>query len=404
MKKIFLLISLSLVSVLSFAQEKPEMSEREKQLLKEREQLELELEALKEQQKELLEKQQELLEKQREKSEVQREKAEEKRERAEEERRRVEEAAEKEVVKAPNEVEIPEVPEIEDIEPVGPAPKVKRKDKFVVKETDDGTKVKILGIEVEDGDSTIVKIGNKVIVADGEDVDVRITVNDDEGVKSRTSIEFFTPDRNRVFQGFEFGFIGLSYDKSFDTDVPDDLDYMEMNVGKSINWALNFAEMDIRIIKEYFKFSTGLGYNVKNFSFQGDSYLMKDDNDSIVGIDSGQDLKKNRLRVGYLTVPAMIYANTHADPDKAFRLGVGVQGGLKIYQTYRTKYFDDDHKVKSRQNGGWNTRDFILDGRAVVGYGPINVYASYAMASLFKKDKGPEVYPYMVGVSFVNIF
>ena len=417
MKKIFLLVIISVLSSVAFAQEEPKLTEREQQLLEEREALKKELEEMRKAQEQLMKEQEKFLEKLQEKERAKR--IEEKTKLSEEEIERIEKEAEREAEKAlreaeelrrlhePKEVETTDkgivIPEIPEIPETPEAPNSDRKS-IIIEENGDGTHVKVLGVEVkENGDSTLVKVGKRVIVS-AEDDDVKVLVRDKDGDRSSTSISFFGGDRNRVFQGFEFGFIGLSYDKSFDTDVPDDMKYMEMNIGRSINWAINPLEIDVRLINEHVKFSTGLGYNVKNFSFDSDYFLVKADNDSIIGVDSEKDLKKNRLRVGYMSIPAMLYFNTHKNPEDSYRIGIGVQGGLKLYQTYRTKYFEDDHKIKSRQNGGWNTRDLILDGRATIGYGPINIYASYSFASLFKNDKGPEVYPYMIGVSFVNLF
>ncbi len=400
MKNLIILFILSVVSVAGFAQEKEVQSEIEKKLLEERKLMEKELEEMRMQQKELLKQQQEIL------KQLEKQRAKEVKKAKEQEKKAglLEQETKEEAINAEETaIDIPEIPEL----PEFPKEKTKNKNQIIVIEEDDGTEVDVLGIVKvkEGGDSTVVQIGKKQYVASetGNKVSVRVVGEDDEA-DSETTISFSAGDRNRVFQGFEFGFSSFSYDRSFDTDIPDDMEYMDLNVGKSINWAINPFEMDVRLIKEYVKFSTGIGYNVKNFSFSGDSYLVKADNDSIMGIDSGKDLKKNRLRVGYITVPAMLHFNTSKNSGRAFRVGVGVQGGLKLYQTYRTKYFEDGHKTKQKQNGGWNTRDFILDGRAVVGYGPINLYANYALASLFKKDKGPEVYPYTIGVSFVQIF
>jgi hypothetical protein len=37
-----------------------------------------------------------------------------------------------------------------------------------------------------------------------------------------------------------------------------------------------------------------------------------------------------------------------------------------------------------------------------LGYGVIDLYASYALNSMFKKGQGPELYPFTVGINLVN--
>jgi hypothetical protein len=38
-----------------------------------------------------------------------------------------------------------------------------------------------------------------------------------------------------------------------------------------------------------------------------------------------------------------------------------------------------------------------------VGVGKIDLYASYALNGLFKKDEGPQLYPFTVGITLVSL-
>jgi len=258
---------------------------------------------------------------------------------------------------------------------------------------------------VENGDTTRIRVGKSEVLItedDGGSVEINLFGGSDKD-RSDRSASFFGGERNRIFGGLEFGVSGFSYGSDFTTSAPDELEGWELNYGRSINWAINPVELDVRLINEHVKFSTGLGFNVRNFSFRNNYRLFKA-NDSIAAGISGVDLEKNRLRVGYLTVPAMLYFNSHKDPSKAFRIGAGAQAGLRLFQTYRTKHFADGQKFKDRTNRGWNTNLLTLEGRGVVGYGPVNLYATYSFVQLFEDDRGPELYPFTVGISFTNIF
>ena len=255
-----------------------------------------------------------------------------------------------------------------------------------------------------ENDTTRIKIGNKeMVLVDDQKPYINTTSLDSNSNKEDKPISVFGTGRNRVFQGFEIGFGAFSYTSDFSTDVPDGMDAWEVDIANSINWSVNPFEVDIRIVDEYVKFSTGLGYTVKNFSLKN-NYRISKVNDSIQGVVSTKDLEKNRFRTGYLTVPAMLYFNTNEDPEKAFRIGGGVLGGMRLFQTYRTKYFEDGQKIKGIVNKGWETNFFTADLRGVIGYGPINVYATYSLVPLFDTDRGPELYPYTFGISLVNAF
>ncbi len=247
--------------------------------------------------------------------------------------------------------------------------------------------------------SEVTMNGKKIII---------ITDQSTKGDKVETNtrvVSVFSSGRNRVWQGFEIGFTGVSYFESFNTDIPPGMQFFDPIESNSINWSINPFELDVRIANEYVKFSTGLGYTAKNFSL-ANNYLLTKGSDGVTSgyQDSTRTLTRNRFRTGYITVPAMLFFNTDKDPSKAFRIGAGVVAGVKIFEAYRLKHWDNGHKTREKYNGGYNANPFLLDMRAVVGYGSVNLYATYSMQSLFNKDFGPQVYPFTIGIAFVNIY
>lgn len=250
-------------------------------------------------------------------------------------------------------------------------------------------------------DTSVVKMnGKKIIII--SDVDI---TDEDDNEKNNRTVSVWSTRRNRVWQGFEIGFTGVSHTQDFNTDVTAGQEFFDPHVGQSINWAINPFELDIRIIGEYIKFSTGLGYTARNFDLANNYYLHKDASGATTGTqDTTRTFVRNRFRTGYITVPAMLYFNTSSSPLRAFRIGAGVVGGVKIFESYRVKHYADDHKTRLKYNGGYNAEPFILDLRAIVGYGNINLYATYATKGLFKNNLGPDVYPFTIGISFVNTY
>ena len=242
--------------------------------------------------------------------------------------------------------------------------------------------------------------GKKIIIIKDQEID-----DDKQRTSSSTTISMWSSRRNRVWQGFEIGFTGVSYSEDFSTDIPPGLEFFDPIVSNSINWAINPFEVDIRIINEYVKFSTGLGYMAKNFTLANNYRLTKDVNGVTTGYqDQRLTMVRNRFRTGYITAPAMLHFNTNKNPSKSFRIGAGVVGGIKIFEAYRVKHYYDGHKTREKYNGGYNANPFMLDLRAVVGYGGVNLFATYSTQGLFKNNKGPEVYPFTVGIAFVNSY
>ena len=59
----------------------------------------------------------------------------------------------------------------------------------------------------------------------------------------------------------------------------------------------------------------------------------------------------------------------------------------------------DNDTVKSKVKGDYNVSPFSLEASARVGYGDLTLFASASITSLFEEDKGPEVYPFTVGLT-----
>ena len=237
----------------------------------------------------------------------------------------------------------------------------------------------------------------------------RIIIITDEETKSQQSAQVVSisgSQRNRIWQGFEIGFTGVSYSENFSTDIPAGMEFFDPIVGTSINWAINPFELDVRLVGEYVKFSTGLGYIAKNFSLANNYLLQKDPvSGELLGAqDPNRTLERNRFRTGYITVPLMLFFNTDENPIRAFTVGIGVVGGVKIFEAYRLKYHADGQKTRENRNSGFNAEQFSADIRANIGFGGVNFYASYSMIPLFKENLGPQVYPYTIGISFVNSY
>jgi hypothetical protein len=38
-----------------------------------------------------------------------------------------------------------------------------------------------------------------------------------------------------------------------------------------------------------------------------------------------------------------------------------------------------------------------------IGYGNLDLYASYALTSMFQKNEGPQLYPFSVGITIIGL-
>ncbi len=245
---------------------------------------------------------------------------------------------------------------------------------------------------IDDDDTVVVRLGKKGVkiieTPDGSTIKV---VRDDSWKKEQSKKRRKSFDGN--WRGIEFGM--NSY---LDPDYKFPGGYMSVYDGKSWNINLNFVQYSFNFSRNgHFGLVTGLGIRLQKYRFANNNNIMKDSTGVIVEKPYDQNLKKSKLAVDYVTVPAIIEFHTR-DYNSGFRIGVGVIGSLKYRSVTKVKWFEEGNKKKEKNKGDFNISplDYALTVR--LGVENFEVYANYSMVPLFKKDQGPEVYPLSVGL------
>jgi hypothetical protein len=281
----------------------------------------------------------------------------------------------------------------------------------------DSTKVKIggLNIEVYEGDDSVkVVVGNRELYVD-EDGNVSL---------SRT--------RNRKFNGHWAGFdLGLNgyFMPDFKMSFPKETEYMDLRTTKSWAVHVNFYEQNIALSKnKKWGMVTGLGLNWNNYRFSMDTRLNSDYSELIGLIDSGISIRKTKLTALYFNIPLLFEFQTNSYMKKnSFHFATGMVMGVRL-SSHTKKYYDEWNKefsilqydpsvneyvrvgrqtspdyAKAKDFDDFYLNPFKWDATARIGWGFINLFATYSVNTLFKKDKGPELYPWTVGITLVNL-
>jgi hypothetical protein len=187
------------------------------------------------------------------------------------------------------------------------------------------------------------------------------------------------------------------------TDVPAGYDFLDLDYRKSINVQVNFWEQRIPIVKKHINLVTGMGFDFSNYRFEKNYRLNTDASYASATFDSVYDFKKVKLVTTYLQVPLLLQFNTNAsDKNKTFHFSAGVVGGLRIGSHTKYVYDEGNAEVKPKTRDDYNLSPFRYSAMARIGYGKIDLYASYALNSLFKKNEGPQLYPFNVGITLVG--
>lgn len=212
--------------------------------------------------------------------------------------------------------------------------------------------------------------------------------------------------RIRYFQGNLSGFnLGInSYvDADFNENVPAGYEFMDLIHEKSIEFSIYPAQKSIRLIGSHVGLVSSLGLQYNNYRFDLNSYGDLNENSMawFPSITETARIGKSKLTTLYLNAPVMLEFHI---PDARSRdhlyVGLGVVGGMRLRSHTKVKYSDEGSSFKRKNRDSFDLNPFRYSYIARAGYNKIGIYATYTPISLFKDGKGPELYPYSVGVSF----
>lgn len=171
----------------------------------------------------------------------------------------------------------------------------------------------------------------------------------------------------------------------------------KLNNLKSSNVNIWLFMQKLNVVKHVVNLKYGLGLEMYNFRYDSRISYRKDPvpyvyNDSI-------SFSKNKLYVGYLTVPLMVNINPTPDKKRSFSFSAGVSAGYML--SNRNKQVSAE-RGKQKNNGDFNLEPWRLAAVAELGLGPVRLYGSYSINRLHKESTGLEQYPYAVGIRFSN--
>ena len=281
---------------------------------------------------------------------------------------------------------------------------VGKKNIVTVTEDDEKTDVRVLEDDVVvnvngDEDTVKIKVGNKA---------VRITDTDEgtniEIIKMEDFEKHGWSKREKKFTGHWAGFeLGLNdfLNKDFDfAGTNPETNWLDLNTGRSWNANLNFIQYSLPMTSGI-GWLTGLGLEWNNYNFDRNNSIGKDSAGITGPIFPTDDITfaKSKLNTNYLTLPLLL--EFQFGPEKKGFISFGVIGGLKLWSTARTKYYDGGEKEKDKYREDFNLSPFRYALTVRAGYKFVNFYASYGMIPLFTRNTGPEIHPVNIGLILI---
>jgi hypothetical protein len=280
------------------------------------------------------------------------------------------------------------------------------------------------------GDSVKVSIGKISIDVYDDDDSVKVRIGDRElHVDDNGNVRYKRnkkPRFNGHWAGFEMGLNGYLNSEN-NMSFPRDLEYLDLRMEKSIVVNANVYEQNIALAKnQKWGMVTGLGFSWNNYRFTRPTRLEPDSSVLVGFLDKGVNIRKSKLTTLYLNVPLLFEFQTNSKQTKnSFHLAMGMIAGARL-SSHTKKYYDELNKPfdvtlyetdkyiakygsispqnpKTKRFDDFHLQPFKFDATVRIGWGIINLFATYSVNQMFKQDKGPELYPWSVGITFVNL-
>lgn len=168
---------------------------------------------------------------------------------------------------------------------------------------------------------------------------------------------------------------------------------LKLITGKSSNVNIWLFMQRLNVTKHVLNLKYGLGLNMYNYRYN--SNISFQEQAPYVIMDT-VDFSKNKLYAGYATVPFMLNINPFPHRRHGLNFSAGVSAGYRIF-THSKQISDERGKIKNHD--AFDLNDWMFAYVAEVGLGPVRIYGSYSINTLFEDAKH---YPYTVGLRFSN--
>lgn len=177
--------------------------------------------------------------------------------------------------------------------------------------------------------------------------------------------------------------------------MPTDIEYMTLNSSNSVNFNLNFSQLNIKLFR-HLGIVTGLGLNFNNYKFDGDNNILKGTNNRIEILDPEAPLEKSKLATIFLDLPILLELQIPVN-NNHLNFAAGPIGAVKL-ASHTKMVYQNGPKVKAY--GDFSLNMLRYGATARVGFGNFQLYGTYYKTPLFQTGKGPagyDLYPFEVG-------
>lgn len=229
----------------------------------------------------------------------------------------------------------------------------------------------------------------------------KILKNIEIGDITRNGLKIWPTKFSGHFSGIDFGFNAfLNKDYSgYDSE------FMENDIFRSNSTYFNLFQhsFGVQKNKNTFGLVTGLGLQLQSYRLDDKTTFYKDEDGIIqpeyVFYDEDQKSKFSNVLISVPLLAEFQIPVNHF--DNRIYISAGFLGSIRVNSHTKIKYrADQKEKIKTVDDFSMPRFRYSLMFRT--GYRWFNVFATYDLVPLFKKDKGPELTPFTFGITLLR--
>jgi len=276
----------------------------------------------------------------------------------------------------------------------------------------EGKSKNVVVVEETNGKSIVKAPGVKIEVDDFSDTITKITV----GTRRFEIIDDYNRARIRMVRvprekfkghwaGCDIGFNGYMT-SGFSTDIPAEDNWMDLNASKSVTFSINFLQYNIGLQKHKNNFGMVLGAGWTFYNYRTDQpFIFKrhEDTGETIGVRTDRNVEKNKITTSFINIPMLFeWQIPGSEPFHRFYISAGPYCGFKIGGHTKMVYKENGDRTKDKGKDDINLTAFQYGAMVRVGYRFINLYASYNFSTFYTENRGPELYPFTIGISLIQ--
>ncbi len=207
--------------------------------------------------------------------------------------------------------------------------------------------------------------------------------------------------------GVDIGFNGYM-NSDFSTDLPASDMFMDLNQGKSVTFSINFLQYNIGLQQNKNNLGIVIGSGISWYNYRTDNpyFLQKNQNTNVtegIPVPDEYDVTKNKITSTFINFPLLLEWQLPASNDAhRFFISAGPYAGFRLWGRTKMVYHEGGSRNKEKSKKDINVNPFQYGVMVRMGYRFIKLYGSYNFSTFYSSNKGPELYPYTVGVTLLS--